>query len=75
MAVNKTVLKRSLVLVMSDGVDGKGAAKTKHISFPDVKASAEPEKIMATASALSTLYDEEILNVYVNEQQALTEQA
>lgn len=75
MAINKTVTKRSLVLVMSDGVDGKGEAKSKHISFPDVKIDAQPEQIMATASAFSTLYEEEMLNVFVHEQAALTQQA
>ena len=75
MAVNKDVIKRSLVLVFNDGLDAKGNTKTKSISFGDVKTDAQPEQIMATASAFSTLYEEEMLNVFVHEQAALTQQA
>ena len=72
MAVNKTVVKRSLVLVFNDGTDGKGNAKTKNISFGDVKVDSQPEQIMATASALSPLYKAQLVDVYVTESAALT---
>ena len=75
MAVNKTVVKRSLVLVFADGTDAKGNAKNKSISFGDVKVDAQPEQIMATASALSPLFKAEMLNVYVTESAALTNEA
>ena len=72
MAVNKTVVKRSLVLVFADGTDAKGNAKNKSISFGDVKVDAQPEQIMATASALSPLYKAQLVDVYVTESAALT---
>jgi hypothetical protein len=75
MAVNKDVIKRSLVLVFNDGLDAKGNTKTKSISFADVKTDAQPEQIMATASAFSPLYKAEMLNVYVTESAALTNEA
>ena len=72
MAVNKTVVKRSLVLVFNDGTDAKGNAKTKNISFGDVKVDAQPEQIMTTASAFSPLYNAQWVDVYVTESAALT---
>jgi hypothetical protein len=72
MAVNKTVVKRSLVLVFNDGTDAKGNAKTKNISFGDVKVDAQPEQIMTTASAFSPLYKAQLVDVYVTESAALT---
>ena len=75
MAVNKDIIKRSLVLVFNDGLDAKGNTKTKSISFGDVKTDSQPEQIMATASALSPLFKAEMLNVYVTESAALTNEA
>jgi hypothetical protein len=75
MSVNKETVKRSLVLVQNDGLDAKGMTKTKNVSFPDVKVDAQPEQIMATASAFATLYKRELVNVYVHDQDMLTKEA
>lgn len=75
MSVNKDVTKRSLALELADGTDSQGNAKTKTVSFPGVKVDAQPEKIMATASAFAGMFKNALVNVYVNEQAALTEQA
>ncbi len=47
MAVSVNVTKRSMNLLINNGVDANGTAVTKAYAFNNVKPEAAPEKIMA----------------------------
>ena len=74
MAVTMNVLKRTLSIGISRGVDADGNPVSKSYVYSNVKPDAEPAKLMAVGQALGSLFDNEITGLVVVERASLTEE-
>ena len=72
MAVSVDVTKRSMNLLMDNGVDSNGVALTKAYVFNNVKPDAAPEKIMEAGNALGSLYEKDLAGIALSEKAVLT---
>lgn len=53
----ETLIKKSLVLVMSEGVDGDGKPILKRYTYSNINPSATVEQLLAAANALASMYE------------------
>ena len=72
MAVSVNVTKRSMNLLINNGVDANGTAVTKAYAFNNVKPEAAPEKIMAAGNALGSLYAQDLADIALSEKALLS---
>ena len=73
MAVSANVTKRTMNILVNQGVAADGTAVTKAYAFNNVKPEAEPAKIMEAGRALGSLYAQDMAGVTLSEKAALIE--
>ena len=71
MAVSVNVTKRSMSILLDNGVDAQGKAVTKAYAFSNVKPDAEPAKIAAAGQALGDLYAKDVAGITLSEKAEL----
>ncbi len=71
MAVQQSINKRTIALVLDAGVDGNGQALTKSYSYSGVKTDANPEDVLKVANAIASLYAADLNGVLVTEKSDL----
>lgn len=74
MAVSANVTKRSMNILVNNGVDANGAVVTKAYAFNNVKPEAEPAKIMEAGKALGSLYAQDMAGITLSEKADLIEE-
>lgn len=74
MAVSANVTKRSMNILVNNGVDANGAVVTKTYAFNNVKPEAEPAKIMEAGKALGSLYAQDMAGITLSEKADLIEE-
>lgn len=52
----ETLIRKTLVLAIEEGLDDKGKPIIKRYSYTNIKNSATPESLSAAAKALADLY-------------------
>ena len=71
MAVSVNVTKRSMSILLDNGVDAQGKAVTKAYAFSNVKPDAEPADIAAAGQALGGLYAKDVAGITLSEKAEL----
>ena len=71
MAVSVNVTKRSMSILVDEGVDANGKAVTKAYAFSNVKPDAGPEKIEAAGRALGGLFAKDMTGITLSEKAEL----
>ncbi|MER2138725.1 MAG: DUF1659 domain-containing protein [Succiniclasticum sp.] len=74
MAAVINVVKRSLNVSVSRGVNADGTPVSKSYVYSNIKPDAEPAKILAVGKALGGLFDNDITGLEVTERSTLTEE-
>ena len=69
MAINETVVKRSLIINVEGDTDGK----TKSYTYNGIKQDAQADKIHSAATALGGLMEKAVVGVMVNNRVSLDE--
>ena len=69
MAINETVVKRSLIINVEGDTDGK----TKSHTYNGIKQDAQADKIHSAATALGGLMEKAVVGVMVNNRVSLDE--
>ena len=67
MAVSVNVTKRSMSILVNDGLDAQGRTVTKAYAFGNVKPDAEPAKIAAAGQALGALFAKDMAGITLSE--------
>ena len=67
MAVSVNVTRRSMSILVDEGVDANGKAVTKAYAFSNVKPDAGPEKIEAAGRALGGLFAKDMAGITLSE--------
>lgn len=67
MAAVLNVTRRSMSILVNEGLDGSGKTVTKAYAFSNVKPDAEPEDIAAAGQALGGLYAKEMAGITLSE--------
>ena len=73
MAAVMNVVKRSLSVSISRGQHADGNPARKSPTYPTAKPDAEPDKLLATGTALGGLFDNDITGLTVVERATLSE--
>ena len=71
MAVSVNVTRRSMSILVDEGVDANGKAVTKAYAFSNVKPDAGPEKIEAAGRALGGLFARDMAGITLSEKAEL----
>ena len=71
MAVSVNVTKRSMSILVDEGVDANGKAVTKAYAFNNVKPDANPAKIAAAGQALGGLFAKDMTGITLSEKAEL----
>jgi hypothetical protein len=71
MAVSVNVTKRSMSILVDEGVDANGKAVTKAYAFNNVKPDADPAKIAAAGQALGGLFAKDMTGIILSEKAEL----
>ena len=71
MAVSVNVTRRSMSILVDEGVDVNGKAVTKAYAFSNVKPDAGPEKIEAAGRALGGLFARDMAGITLSEKSEL----
>ena len=67
MAVSVNVTKRTMSILVNEGLDAQGKTVTKAYAFGNVKPDAEPANIAATGQALGGLFAKDMAGITLSE--------
>ena len=73
MSVSETLIRRTVQLTVDDGVNTSGSTKTAKRTISNINPVATPGQLHATAAALATLMDNDVLGIYYDDKKLLQE--
>lgn len=73
MTVQENIVKKSMVLMVEDGLKADGSAKFKGRTYGNVKTEAKAEDVLAVGNALGGLMQDTMHNVVVVQKTELEE--
>ena len=71
MAVSVSILKRSMSILVDNGVDANGKTVTKAYAYNNVKPEADPAKIAAAGQALGGLFAKDMTGITLSDKAEL----
>ena len=74
MTINKDIIKRSLVIVLEDGVNDDGTTKYKNRTYSGIKGDATVDDIFKAGKAISGLFKATVNAILLSEKAELVEQ-
>lgn len=74
MAINKEIVKRSLVLVIEDGQNDDGTTKYKNRTYGGIKGDATVDNIFQVGKALGGLHEATVNSILLSEKAELAEE-
>lgn len=74
MAINREIVKRSLVLVIEDGVNDDGTTKYKNRTYSGIKGDATVDNIFQVGKALGGLHEAAVNSIMLSEKAELAEE-
>jgi len=73
MAINQTLIKRSLVINVEDGTNADGSTHTKSRTYSEIKEDSSIEGLYSAGNALAGLMASSMVNITLNDRSELNE--
>ena len=74
MTINKDIIKRSLVIVLEDGINDDGTTKYKNRTYSGIKGDATVDDIFKAGKAVAGLFKATVNAILLSEKAELAEQ-